>query len=98
MYIITDCLFTCRAFCASEVNYSSSLLCSLTDNQRIGIYGGFIGSLALFAGLRSTLFFFLMLNSARIVHNKMFARVLRAPILFFDTNPIGKADIPILKN
>uniref|UniRef100_A0A1X7UA79 Uncharacterized protein n=1 Tax=Amphimedon queenslandica TaxID=400682 RepID=A0A1X7UA79_AMPQE len=88
-FVTADWWISNWAYCESDSNDSSSI-CSLTDNQRIGIYGGLIGSLAVFAGLRSTLFFFLMLNSARIVHNKMFARVLRAPILFFDTNPIGR--------
>ena len=50
-----------------------------------------MGSLAVFAGLRAALFFFLMLNAARTVHEKMFARILRAPVLFFDTYPIGEA-------
>ena len=49
-----------------------------------------MGSLAVLAGLRAALFVLLMLNAARIVHNKMFARILRAPVLFFDTNPIGE--------
>ena len=31
-----------------------------------------------------------MLNSSTAVHNKMFSKILRSPILFFDTNPIGQ--------
>ena len=42
-----------------------------------------MGSLAVLAGLRAALFVLLMLNAARIVHNTMFARILRAPVLFF---------------
>ena len=39
---------------------------------------------------RTTLFFVLVLRSSRLLHNKMFATVLRAPVLFFDTNPSGE--------
>ena len=50
-----------------------------------------MGSLAVFCRTESSFIFFLMLNAARTVHEKMFARILRAPVLFFDTNPIGEA-------
>ena len=79
----------CRADCDSDTDLNRST-CSLTDNQRIGIYGGLLGSLTIFAALRAILFFILMLNASRVVHNRMFARILRAPILFFDTNPVGE--------
>ena len=79
----------CRADCDSETDLNRST-CSLTDNQRIGIYGGLLGSLTILAVLRAILFFILMLNASRVVHNRMFARILRAPILFFDTNPVGE--------
>ena len=39
---------------------------------------------------RSVLFFYVCVNAAKILHNRMFGAVLRAPIRFFDTNPIGK--------
>ena len=80
---------TVRADCDSETDLNRST-CSLTDNQRIEIYGGLLGSLTILAVLRAILFFILMLNASRVVHNRMFARVLRAPILFFDTNPVGE--------
>ena len=80
---------TVRADCDSETDLNRST-CSLTDNQRIGIYGGLLGSLTILSVLRAILFFILMLNASRVVHNRMFARVLRAPILFFDTNPVGE--------
>ena len=33
-----------------------------------------------------------MLRAARILHNKMFMSVLRSPVLFFDTNPVGMSN------
>ena len=86
MNIITD--IQCRADCESETDLNRST-CFLSDNERIGIYGGLVGSLVIYGTLRSVLIYGLLLNASRVVHNKMFARVLRAPVLFFDTNPIG---------
>ena len=78
-----------RTHCDSETDINKST-CSLSNDQRIGVlWWPCIGSLFVFSTLRAVLFFLLLLNAARIVHNRMFSRVLRAPILFFDTNPIG---------
>ncbi|XP_019852693.1 PREDICTED: multidrug resistance-associated protein 4-like, partial [Amphimedon queenslandica] len=76
------------ADCNSE-NLNQST-CLLDDNQRIGISGAFVVSLIIIGALRVILYFILLLNAAKVVHNNMFAKVLRAPILFFDTNPIGR--------
>ena len=72
------------------MNESNRSTCLLSDNDRIGIYSGIIVSLIIFAILKVALFIVLMLNSSRILHNRMFGKILRAPILFFDTNPIGE--------
>ena len=85
-----------RADCESDTKVNNRSTCFLTDNQRIGIFGGLLGSLITLSTLRAILFFLLMLNASRIVHNRMFARVLRAPILFFDTNPVGKHHMIII--
>ena len=78
-----------RADCDSAVDVNRSL-CSLNDKQRIGIYGGLVGSVIFTCICRYLLFFILALRAARILHNRMFESVLRAPVLFFDTNPIGE--------
>ena len=88
--IILIIVYHNRATCELGIDLNRST-CSLSNNQRIEIYGGLVGSLAVLGGLRTAFFILLMLNAARIVHNKMFARILRAPVLFFDTNPIGEA-------
>ena len=75
-----------RGTCGSNTNGS----CNLTTNQRIGVYGGLTASLILTGVGRTTLFFVLLLRSSRLLHNKMFASVLSAPVLFFDTNPSGE--------
>ena len=54
---------------------------------------GFIGSIGLFVivvFLRSIFFQIMMLQATTNMHNKMTEKVLRANILFFDSNPIGR--------
>ena len=43
--------------------------------------------------LRSFLFYALSLRAARTLHNRMFSSVIRGPVLFFDTNPIGRYQV-----
>jgi ABC-type multidrug transport system fused ATPase/permease subunit len=62
----------------------------LTDDQYLGIYGG-IGLvqaittmvLALSIGLTT-------LNGAKLLHKKMLIRIMKSPMSFFDTTPIGR--------
>ncbi|XP_065919840.1 ATP-binding cassette sub-family C member 4-like [Dysidea avara] len=71
-------------------NSSDSDPYDLTTNQRIGIYGGIVfGSVSLVM-MRSVLSFLICIASARNLHNKMLNAILRTPVLFFDTNPIGR--------
>ena len=64
--------------------------CYLTTNQRIGIYAGTTAAAILINFVRTIAFYFVCVNASRVLHNRMFAAVLRAPVLFFDTNPIGE--------
>jgi len=66
--------------------------CLLFTNQRIGIYAGTTAAAILINFARTITFYFLCVNASRVLHNRMFAAILRAPILFFDTNPIGEQD------
>jgi len=54
------------------------------------IYSGLVGTASILSVTRSVLFFYVCVNAAKILHNRMFGAVLRAPIRFFDTSPIGK--------
>ena len=42
---------------------------------------------------RSLLFYVVIVNASRVLHNRMFGSVLRAPMRFFDTNPSGMIDV-----
>ena len=63
---------------------------NLTILQWTGVYGGLVAALVLFSFIRCFLVFILLMRASYFLHNKMFAAVLRAPVLFFDTNPVGE--------
>ena len=71
-------------------NTSSSTICALSERERIGIYGGLNVALMFLNFLRGALLYFICVNASRVLHNRLFASVLRAPILFFDNNPSGR--------
>ena len=69
---------------------SSGGLCALGVDDRAAIYGGITVGALFFNVLRMLMLLCLSLNASRVLHNKMFAAILRAPIRFFDTNPSGE--------
>ena len=71
-------------------NSSDSDPYGLSTNERIAIYGG-IGFGTIFLILtRTVLTFLICIAASRNLHNKMFRAILRTPVLFFDTNPVGE--------
>nr|XP_020747155.1 multidrug resistance-associated protein 4-like [Odocoileus virginianus texanus] len=59
-------------------------------NWYLRVYSGLTVSAVLFGITRSLLIFYILVNSSRTLHNKMLEAILRAPVLFFNTNPIGR--------
>ncbi|XP_071287075.1 ATP-binding cassette sub-family C member 4 isoform X4 [Agelaius tricolor] len=59
-------------------------------NFYLGIYAGLTVATILFGIIRSLLVFRVLVNSGQNLHNKMFQSILKAPVLFFDRNPIGR--------
>lgn len=57
---------------------------------------GLTASTVLFGIVRSLLVFFVLVSSSQTLHNQMFESILRAPVLFFDRNPLGMSDIGFL--
>ena len=53
------------------------------------MYGGLTGAVVLLSLIRTFFFFILLLRASYLLHNKMVAAVLRAPVFFFDNNPVG---------
>uniref|UniRef100_G1LUQ0 ATP binding cassette subfamily C member 4 (PEL blood group) n=1 Tax=Ailuropoda melanoleuca TaxID=9646 RepID=G1LUQ0_AILME len=56
----------------------------------LGIYSGLTVATVLFGVARSLLVFYVLVHSSQTLHNRMFESILRAPVLFFDRNPVGR--------
>lgn len=56
----------------------------------LGVYGGLTAATILFGFLRNIILFTVLVKSAQALHNSMFTAILRAPVRFFDINPIGR--------
>ncbi|XP_040123204.1 multidrug resistance-associated protein 4-like [Oryx dammah] len=59
-------------------------------NWYLRVYSGLTVSTILFGITRSVLIFYILVNSSQSLHNKILESVLRAPLLFFNSNPIGR--------
>ncbi|CAF0985467.1 unnamed protein product [Rotaria sordida] len=59
-------------------------------NRRFYIYCILVVILFLLSFLRTMAAKLMCLNAGRILHNKMFQRIIRCPINFFDTNPVDR--------
>ena len=68
----------------------------MSAHQRIGIYGGIVGGAVTIVTFRAILTFLICLAAARTLHDKMFRSILRVPILFFDTNPVGVLSLYVI--
>ena len=63
---------------------------SQQQSTTLGVYAGLVSAVLVFAIVRACLFFYVSLRSSTCLHDKMAVCVLRAPVLFFDTNPAGR--------
>ncbi|XP_078379983.1 ATP-binding cassette sub-family C member 4-like [Oculina patagonica] len=54
------------------------------------IYGGLVAGTLVLSFIRVLLFFHVTVNSSEKLHRHMIDALIRAPIYFFDTNPIGR--------
>ncbi|XP_073470478.1 ATP-binding cassette sub-family C member 4 isoform X2 [Aquarana catesbeiana] len=62
----------------------------LDNGFYLGVYAGLTVATIIFGILRSVLVFQVLVSAAQALHNQMFQSLLRAPVLFFDRNPIGR--------
>ena len=60
------------------------------DRLSVYIYTALIVGLMLLSFVSCLLFYQVVINSARNLHDSMALSVLKAPVLFFDTNPAGR--------
>ena len=62
-------------------------------HENVYIFTGIIVAVFLFGLLRALMFFKVAVDASMNMHNKMFTSILRSPISFFDTNPVGKSSL-----
>ena len=60
------------------------------DVTSLSVYGGLVCAAVVVATIRAYLFFHVSLRSSERLHDKMVTCLLQAPVLFFDTNPVGR--------
>ena len=60
------------------------------DPQDLTIYGYLVGTSFVLAFIRAHGFLLASLRCSETLHDKMVAAVLQAPVLFFDSNPVGR--------
>ncbi|XP_068840811.1 ATP-binding cassette sub-family C member 4 isoform X2 [Capricornis sumatraensis] len=93
-YVLQDWWLSYWANQQSAVNVTVNGQGNVTEkldlNWYLGIYSGLTASTVLFGIARSLLVFFVLVSSSQTLHNQMFESILRAPVLFFDRNPIGR--------
>ncbi|KAK7083945.1 Multidrug resistance-associated protein 4, partial [Halocaridina rubra] len=62
----------------------------LDTMTNVYVYTGMIVGLFFLSLGRTILFFIMCMTSSRMLHNRMFKSVIRVPIKFFDTHPVGQ--------
>ncbi|XP_016079635.1 PREDICTED: multidrug resistance-associated protein 4 [Miniopterus natalensis] len=72
------------------VNGKGNVTEKLDLNWYLGIYSGLTAATVVFGIARSLLVFHVLVKSSQSLHNKMFESILKAPVLFFDRNPVGR--------
>ncbi|KAL9971696.1 hypothetical protein ACROYT_G017896 [Oculina patagonica] len=60
------------------------------QTEDLYIYGALVGGAFLLSVIRAAVFLNVLINSSKHLHNSMLSAVLKAPVLFFDTNPVGR--------
>ena len=92
LYDSVDCVYRASGGDSCGVstdNSSETDPYDLSTNQRIGIYGGIVFSAVVLVFSKTILNYLFCISASRNLHNRMFRSILRAPVLFFDTNPVG---------
>ncbi|CAF4553109.1 unnamed protein product, partial [Rotaria magnacalcarata] len=84
--------------CTTMINQKINIISSMNEtqwnvyrNSRFDFYCGIVVTLLILSLLRISIAKLIFLNSGRVLHNKMFQRLIRCPISFFDANPAGKS-------
>ena len=60
------------------------------NETNLVIYGSLVGASFIFLIIRAFSFYLVSLRCSERLHDKMVAAVLQAPVVFFDSNPVGR--------
>ncbi|KAL5005221.1 hypothetical protein ScPMuIL_018677 [Solemya velum] len=71
-------------------NLTNVTIPTVDTYTNVYIFSGIIGGVFVFGLLRALMFFKVAVDASQTLHNRMFSRILRTPITFFDTNPVGR--------
>ncbi|CAG5134059.1 unnamed protein product, partial [Candidula unifasciata] len=75
----------------SNITTTSNITVPWVDSYfNIYIFTGIILAVFVFGLARALLFFRIAVDASQELHRRMFVRILRAPVSFFDTNPVGR--------
>ncbi|XP_063281818.1 ATP-binding cassette sub-family C member 4 [Pelobates fuscus] len=93
-YVLQDWWLSYWASEQEKLNVSSTANVTETEkldlNLYLGVYAGLTAVTIVFGVLRSLQVFHVLVCAAQALHNQMFQALLKAPVLFFDRNPIGR--------
>ncbi|XP_017758049.1 PREDICTED: multidrug resistance-associated protein 4-like [Eufriesea mexicana] len=73
-----------------NINAKSKDLNYLDRDFALWIYGAFIIASIVLTSIRNIVFYKICMNASKNLHNLMFSCLLKAPMLFFDSNPSGR--------
>ena len=83
-------------FTFSQTQAYRNLSKPLGQSYYIRTYAILCGGSVTIVFVRGFLSFYLFCAASRTLHNKMFDSIIRAPMQFFDTNPVGKLELLII--
>ncbi|XP_020619325.1 multidrug resistance-associated protein 4-like [Orbicella faveolata] len=72
------------------LHLTSGLHDQKTQTDNLYIYAALVGGAFLLSVTRATMFYNALSNSSKNLHNSMMSALLKAPVLFFDANPVGR--------
>ncbi|KAL9956480.1 hypothetical protein ACROYT_G037960 [Oculina patagonica] len=91
--VICLCLFTQAIIIAPDV-WLSFLTKQIPEDQKdktnLGFYGCLVIASIIFSIIRAYGFLLVSLRCSERLHDKMVVAILQAPVLFFDSNPLGR--------
>ncbi|CAH1257762.1 ABCC4 [Branchiostoma lanceolatum] len=83
----SDVNITVSGITSSRVNGSAAVV---HVTYYVTVSAALTATVLVLSVLRAVFLFYMCLSSSRSLHNQMFAAIIRVPILFFDTNPVGR--------